>query len=687
MAEEDFSGGGVAGIGGKFTEPSALPGAYGSASIAELALGTGNGFIEFGWIVDNQGVFGDDYPHLFVALRAPNALCLIDGPEDKSNDTPCPITDYQLASTTYTPGMIVGGSSTPVLYQVTYSQGWWLVKYNGENMLKINQSFWTSHGVSFTAGTIARWFGEVYNGASVNDPCIPMGTGIYGLDSGAAKVTGMFYLRPGSSTRITAVAHISAITDYQYWTSSITTTPNTSKTFSSFAYGGPYNSLSAACQAPSPAPPLNAGGSAQVGSVSCASAGNCGAGGYYTDSSGHLQAFVVSQVSGAWGSAKPVPGTAALNAGGLAGVVSVSCGSAGNCGAGGWYTDGSGHRQVFVVSQVNGAWQNAAEIPGTAALNAGGSAQVDSVSCGSAGNCSAGGYYTDSSGGLQAFVVSQVNGGWGSAVQVPGTAALNAGGDAGVESVSCASAGNCSAGGWYKDGSGDQQAFVVKQVNGAWGSAVEVPGTAALNAGGSAGVESVSCASARNCSAGGWYKDASGNRQAFVVKQVNGGWGSAVEVPGTAALNAGGDALLISVSCASAGNCSAGGRYRDGSNGEHAFVVSQVNGTWGNALTVPAGSLVESVSCASAGNCSAGGYYGANAFVVSQVNGTWGQAVEVPGLGSLGDVASLVWSVSCASAGNCSAGGYYTDGSLDRQGFVVSQVNGTWGNGLKVPGT
>ena len=112
-------------------------------------------------------------------------------------------------------------------------------------------------------------------------------------------------------------------------------------------------------------------------------------------------------------------------------------------------------------------------------------------------------------------------------------------------------------------------------------------------------------------------------KQAFVVKQVSGAWGSAVQVPGTAALNAGGDALLISVSCASAGNCSAGGRYRDGSNGEHAFVVSQVNGTWGNAVTVPAGSLVESVSCASAGNCSAGGYYGANAFVVSQVNGTW----------------------------------------------------------------
>jgi hypothetical protein len=33
-------------------------------------------------------------------------------------------------------------------------------------------------------------------------------------------------------------------------------------------------------------------------------------------------------------------------------LASVSCGSAGNCAAGGIYTDGSGHQQGFVVSQA-----------------------------------------------------------------------------------------------------------------------------------------------------------------------------------------------------------------------------------------------------------------------------------------------------------------------------------------------
>jgi len=46
-------------------------------------------------------------------------------------------------------------------------------------------------------------------------------------------------------------------------------------------------------------------------------------------------------------------------------------------------------------------------VPGTAGLNAGGNAQVNSVSCGSAGNCSAGGFYSDSSGHGQGFIANR----------------------------------------------------------------------------------------------------------------------------------------------------------------------------------------------------------------------------------------------------------------------------------------
>ena len=311
--------------------------------------------------------------------------------------------------------------------------------------------------------------------------------------------------------------------------------------------------------------------SAQVSSLSCGSAGNCAAGGFYRDGSGHVQAFVVSEQNRTWRKAIEVPGSATLNKGRWAQVNSVSCASAGNCAAGGYYTDGSGSVQAFVVSERNGAWRTAIEVPGSATLNAGGQAQVNSVSCASAGNCAAGGYYTDGSLQSQAFVVSEKNGAWGTAIEVPG---LNSLGLAQVSSVSCGSPGNCAAGGSYFD-SVHLQAFVVSERNGAWRTAIEVPGSATLNKGGWAQVWSASCATAGNCTAGGVYADGHGHGQAFVVSETNGTWRTAIEVPGSGALNKGGWARVTSVSCRSAGRCAAGGLYTDGHGHGQGFVVSQ----------------------------------------------------------------------------------------------------------------
>ena len=58
-----------------------------------------------------------------------------------------------------------------------------------------------------------------------------------------------------------------------------------------------------------------------------------------------------------------------------------------------------------------------------------------------------------------------------------------------------------------------------------------------------------------------------------MVNEVNGTWGTAIEVPGTAALNTGGQAAVTAVSCAPAGTCSAGGVYTG--SGQQAFVVSE----------------------------------------------------------------------------------------------------------------
>jgi hypothetical protein len=445
---------------------------------------------------------------------------------------------------------------------------------------------------------------------------------------------------------------------------------------------------------------LSGGDNVRVWSVSCATVGTCAAGGSYRDGAGHTQAFVVGETNGSWGKAVEVPGTATLNRGGDAQVYSVSCRTAGNCAAGGYYKDGFGNWQVFVVNETNGSWGKAVEVPGSAALNSGGDALVFEVSCATADTCVAGGYYQDGSLNWQAFVVDETNGSWGSASEVPGSATLNSGGDAGVWTVSCPTAGNCSAGGPYQDGSGHYQAFVVDETGGSWGSAIEVPGSAALNSGGDATVYEVSCATAGNCGAGGYYKDGSGHYQAFVVDETGGSWGSAIEVPGSAALNSGGNAEVQSVSCPTAGNCSAAGYYKDGSGHYQAFVVDETGGSWGSAIEVPGSATLNSggyagvnwVSCATAGNCAAGGDYTngsghSQAFVVNETSGSWGSASEVPGSATLNSGGKAgVYSVSCPTAGNCAAVGSYRNG-FGQQAFGVNETNGTWGKATAVRST
>jgi len=91
---------------------------------------------------------------------------------------------------------------------------------------------------------------------------------------------------------------------------------------------------------------------------------------------------------------------------------------------------------------------------------------------------------------------------------------------------------------------------VAVERKGRWRGAIEVPGLGTLNTGRIAAVRSVSCASAGNCAAGGFYKDSRGHRQGFVVSQRHGRWGRAIEVPGLGTLNKAGIASVASVSCA-----------------------------------------------------------------------------------------------------------------------------------------
>src|SRR5208282_3682342 len=78
--------------------------------------------------------------------------------------------------------------------------------------------------------------------------------------------------------------------------------------------------------------------------------------------------------SGTWGTAELVPGSDTLNVGKRASIASVSCASAGDCGAGGYYASSSAANgqpipQAMVVTENGGQWGTAVEVPGTATLN------------------------------------------------------------------------------------------------------------------------------------------------------------------------------------------------------------------------------------------------------------------------------------------------------------------------------
>jgi hypothetical protein len=136
---------------------------------------------------------------------------------------------------------------------------------------------------------------------------------------------------------------------------------------------------------------------------------------------------------------------------------------------------------------------------------------------------------------------------------VPGLAALNTGRQAEVSSVSCASAGSCAAGGYYSHGDLGRRGFVAVERDGVWGTAIQVPGLAALTRARAPACRRCRTPRAGSCTAVGGYTDRRQHSLGFVAVERDGRWGKATAVPGLGVLSKG-DAGRLSVSCGSAGS-------------------------------------------------------------------------------------------------------------------------------------
>ena len=421
----------------------------------------------------------------------------------------------------------------------------------------------------------------------------------------------------------------------------------------------------------------------------------------------------VSHVKTRWrATLAPLPANASTGSNQFVSLSSISCASRGNCTAVGSYLDNAGHQQGLLLTEKAGHWGVGVEA--VLPANAGSDPQVvlASVSCASAGNCTAVGAYTgsgsiyteDGGGGL---LLTEKAGHWAPGVEAVLPASAGSHRYVTLHSVSCASAGNCTAVGRYGDSEWDyngSRGLLLTEEAGLWKR-----GDARGGAG--ADVFSVSCSSDGSCSAVGYHNhyyyegrnSSDEGGEALLLTKKGATW-RRVEVNWPAE-GPGGTAELTSVSCTSAGNCSAAGLSHigvDESEGPRGVLLTEIAGKWHRAVMAKPPKNAHSpgsywdhyvglvgISCASPGNCAAmGGYYSGRRqlALLTQQEGKWRRGVG-----------AAVWrghqtpagaAISCASPGNCTVVGGYVNAAaswISYSGFLLTEIAGRLGAVVRPP--
>ena len=266
-----------------------------------------------------------------------------------------------------------------------------------------------------------------------------------------------------------------------------------------------------AAQAPLPAEAAGTSAVTMTG-VSCASVSSCVAVGYYSGISDapETAGLLLTDSGGTWTAATaPVPADAltapstAEDAIPGAELTGVSCVSASSCVAVGGYVNTSGYYGGTVLTDAAGTWTvTAAPVPADAkpaspGTNSG--ENLNGVSCPSASRCVAAGFYLPSGQGDQGLLLTDSGGTW-TAAQAPPIAGQKNG--ALLQGVSCSSADDCLAVGWFEDSDTLMEGDLLTDAGGSW-TAAQAPAPAGLTPTPTVGLFGVSCASAASCVASG----------------------------------------------------------------------------------------------------------------------------------------------------------------------------------------
>lgn len=388
----------------------------------------------------------------------------------------------------------------------------------------------------------------------------------------------------------------------------------------------------------------------------------------------------------------PISPPTDAKSGANASISALSCPSAGNCVAVGTYTDSTNTNQMMYAVESNGSWAQGVKLsPPSNVASPNFIPTLTGISCTGVGYCVAvGGYKSNETTALRRGVIFTETAGVWSEQQAP-TDPLESptsGGDA-LGSVSCTSAGNCLAGGFYVDAISYGRPMVDQETDGHWATPIELPQPSDSQGLPAAAVK-VTCTSQANCVAATQYLTSTGpvDYRGMAAVETAGTWGPAVQLPLPANANSTTgtqDVRVNSVECASVGNCVVVGDYQTAAE-THPFTATETGSAWQPAVevTLPsdaapsAPSMAEvdtltSVSCPTASSCVATGWYTytdptcANCvkpIAVDDAGGSWGdpQVLSVPE-DSISPPSAGLAAVACTAVFTCTVVGSYRNSS------------------------
>jgi hypothetical protein len=337
-------------------------------------------------------------------------------------------------------------------------------------------------------------------------------------------------------------------------------------------------------------PNVGSPGTNQLYATACASASDCWAVGYSDTGNGY--STLIERWNGSFWAIVSSPNNSGNNI-----LYGVGCTSMSDCWAVGTYFNGKLFQRTL-IEHWNGAVWNIVSSPNRGLS----SPPIDvlaGVACISASECWAAGSNDDQNGVGQTLIEQWDGTAW-TIVDSP-----NPSGSNGFIAVTCASPSppeECWAVGETVTGLGSAQTLIEEWNGGGW-SIVSSP-----NSGGYDDLRGVTCASRGDCWAVGNYSGATNDQT--LIEHWNGILWAIVSSPNTSTLQSN---YLNGVTCASASDCSAVGYYSNGS-GVFQTLIEQWDGNLWTIVSSPnPGGAEDSeflgVTCASVAQCWAAGYY------------------------------------------------------------------------------